>query len=370
MRRRPLIGFYALDMGPGLGKSWGIYNFTKHLIEALHKQNRYRVCALISRSTKNAFIPNGVEVDMLPGRWHDGIGRIMADQCVAVLWAYFKGLDAVVFPKGLAPILGIPRCVRWVTINHDAIHRWYLDRGLISGIKERFIDQCFTRAILKSDLIMTVSEMAKIDIIGHYTNGKKRDICVIGNASALETSNMEKQIDNNRRGILIIGSRLPHKASAEAIKLCSKFLRESVIEYNGEEVFVVGIEKWPTDWGDMPIKTRLLGTVSRSELIKLYSSSRVLVFTSLMEGFGMPAVEAWQLQCPVIYRTGTAVEEVLFGIPGGWNGCHDEFTGILKKVLSLTSEQRMSISEEFRKKYKWELVANKFTVALDRILTK
>lgn len=55
---------------------------------------------------------------------------------------------------------------------------------------------------------------------------------------------------------------------------------------------------------------RLLGRVSDGELKALYSGARALLFPSLTEGFGLPALEAMRSGCPVIATTGGAVPEV------------------------------------------------------------
>ena len=47
-----------------------------------------------------------------------------------------------------------------------------------------------------------------------------------------------------------------------------------------------------------------------AELKALYQGALALAFPSLTEGFGLPAVEAMQLGCPVIATTGGAVPEV------------------------------------------------------------
>lgn len=56
-------------------------------------------------------------------------------------------------------------------------------------------------------------------------------------------------------------------------------------------------------------------TVSDVELSKLYREARALVFPSLMEGFGLPALEALAAGCPVIVSDIPVFHELFGDIP-------------------------------------------------------
>jgi glycosyltransferase involved in cell wall biosynthesis len=48
------------------------------------------------------------------------------------------------------------------------------------------------------------------------------------------------------------------------------------------------------------VDIEFMGGVSESELIKLYSNAKLFIFPSLLEGFGLPVVEAMACGCPVV----------------------------------------------------------------------
>lgn len=52
------------------------------------------------------------------------------------------------------------------------------------------------------------------------------------------------------------------------------------------------------------------GYVADQELATLYASARALVFPSILEGFGMPVLEAMKMGCPVITSEGNSVGEI------------------------------------------------------------
>lgn len=61
-----------------------------------------------------------------------------------------------------------------------------------------------------------------------------------------------------------------------------------------------------------PIKSSILhlGYISEEQLIQEYLTCKALIYPSLYEGFGMPVLEAFSLDCPVITSKGTVMEEI------------------------------------------------------------
>jgi glycosyltransferase involved in cell wall biosynthesis/tetratricopeptide (TPR) repeat protein len=113
---------------------------------------------------------------------------------------------------------------------------------------------------------------------------------------------------------------------------------------------------------DVLPKMRALGFVSDEELKNLYHGATAMVFPSLYEGFGLPALEAMACGAPVIAsrrgslpeiveRTGLLVEPESF----------DEIAGAM---IALASDEslRERLAEESRRraqKFRWEEVAEK-----------
>jgi glycosyltransferase involved in cell wall biosynthesis len=76
----------------------------------------------------------------------------------------------------------------------------------------------------------------------------------------------------------------------------------------GLRALVVGRHDPLPDTGGIPVVA--CGPVGDNQLAALYSGAEFLLFASLKEGFGLPAVEAMACGCPVVTSRGTAMEEV------------------------------------------------------------
>lgn len=107
--------------------------------------------------------------------------------------------------------------------------------------------------------------------------------------------------------IVLIGSSIPHK-NAELIlgmqrELAAAGLKLAVVGAADPRVFGGGraLESRSVTW---------LGRISDGELAALFGDCLCLAFPSLVEGFGLPIVEAMALGCPVVCSDQASMPEV------------------------------------------------------------
>ncbi len=142
---------------------------------------------------------------------------------------------------------------------------------------------------------------------------------------------------------LYVGNAYPHKNVELLMRAAAK-----------ASVDVVFVGKDDYFYKRLQIKPK---TVSDHELANLYSHAEALVFPSLMEGFGLPALEALAHGCPVIVSDIPVFHEVLGDLPKYFDP-HDE--NALIKCLKNPPVRSKIFQEKAAavvKKYSWQKMA-------------
>jgi glycosyltransferase involved in cell wall biosynthesis len=103
--------------------------------------------------------------------------------------------------------------------------------------------------------------------------------------------------------VLAVGTLEPRKNLARVV---------AATERAGVELRLVGAPGWG-EAGVSGAHVSWLGRIEDDELAAAYRGARCLVFPSLYEGFGIPALEAMACGTPVVTSAGGAVEEVTGG---------------------------------------------------------
>jgi glycosyltransferase involved in cell wall biosynthesis len=154
--------------------------------------------------------------------------------------------------------------------------------------------------------IIVPSTATKKEIIDHYkANPSKIEVIYEGFDDAISGSGNTKLITTNKY-ILYVGNAYPHKNITvlfEAFSLLRK--RNPDIELiciGREDFFYKRLKKAPG--------IHFLHNVDDKELFDYYKSASLFVMPSLMEGFGLPLLEAMSLSCPVISSNTPALKEI------------------------------------------------------------
>lgn len=180
----------------------------------------------------------------------------------------------------------------------------------------------FPLFIGKADHIITVSEFSKRDLMEQLQVPETK-ISVVYNDTAEgfrpalhfeEISSIQKQFSDAKPYFLFVGLLHPRKNITGLMNAFALFKAET-----GSDVRLViaGSKKWWTEelenaFLKNPYKSEIifLGRVSDENLQKLYRASLGLVYPSFFEGFGIPILEAFKSDVPVITANNTALPEV------------------------------------------------------------
>ena len=103
-----------------------------------------------------------------------------------------------------------------------------------------------------------------------------------------------------------------------------------------------------------------LGRLSDEEMVKVYKNSQAFVFPSLIEGFGLPGLEAMAVGLPVIAARASCLPEI-YGEAALFFDPHD-IDDLVDKIKSVISDSKLCQSLVAKgylqvKKYSWAKMA-------------
>ena len=220
----------------------------------------------------------------------------------------------------------------------------------------------------RSDLILTISESAKSDIIKHFNvDEKKIEIVTPGidlekylhNYTDIELENVRKKYKLPENYILYLGTIEPRKNIERTIKAFIKYKKEVKDDL---KFVIVGGKGWKYDnimklIESMGTDIILTGYIDEEDKIPIYKLAQLFAFPSLYEGFGMPVLEAMAAGVPVITSNVSSLPEVAGDAAILVNPLNeDEIFEAYKKILSDKKLQLEMIEKglEQAKKFEWK----------------
>ncbi len=173
----------------------------------------------------------------------------------------------------------------------------------------------------KAKRIATVSEYSKNDIIEQYNiNPEKIDVVYNGSGdrfkpiSEEEKAETKEKFSSGNNYFVFVGALNPRKNLRNIFKAFDVFKSD----YKTNIKFIVVGEKmyWSDDikstYNTMKFKEQVIftGRLEPDLLSRVIGSSLALIYTSLFEGFGIPILEAFNTEVPVITSNITAMPEI------------------------------------------------------------
>jgi len=188
-------------------------------------------------------------------------------------------------------------------------------------IERYFYHKYFPRYAHKARRIATVSEYSKQDIINLYgVEPDKIDVVYNGaneRFSPIDDASKKKTREKYSRGapyFLFVGSLHPRKNLARLFPAFDKFKNSDM---QGIKLLIVGEKKWWTEpiqhaFESMNHKDDVIfcGRLNPQDLHHVTASALAITYVSYFEGFGIPIVEAFYCDTPVITSNITSMPEV------------------------------------------------------------
>lgn len=244
---------------------------------------------------------------------------------------------------------GITRADQLLTI-HDLMHLKV--PGESSVAKRIYYERIVAPAIRRIGRVMTVSNASKADI-EEWLDSPHVRVDVVGNGVSPAFIAEGPRDPRSADAFVFVGNQKPHKN----FKLISDLLR-LYPEYR-----VVAVVSDPTQTREAALKAgvtnqlQILHGLSDSELAALYRGSLGLIFPSMMEGFGLPALEAYACGRPVYYWKGVpSVAEIVKDGGVAFDDCHDP--DCLEAALSQKELGSLTLphSQEWLDRYRWDSI--------------
>jgi glycosyltransferase involved in cell wall biosynthesis len=240
-----------------------------------------------------------------------------------------SSFDLLLFPTVYSYVPVISRAKKIVMI-HDVIAETYPQLTLPSFTSRMFWKSKVALGRWQADAIVTVSDYSRQGILKHFKTSPDK-VFVVGEASdpvfrVLPDPGPTKRlidlgINGTDRTVVYVGGFSPHKNLESLVTAFAKVVEhpsfsDATLVMVGEyekEVFhscYAGIKHQTSELG---IASRVIftGYLPDEELVALLNFASVLVLPSLIEGFGLPAIEAAACGCPVIATTASPLPGLL-----------------------------------------------------------
>jgi glycosyltransferase involved in cell wall biosynthesis len=298
----------------------GIHTYEKHLVPALAElasEHAIFLYADTKRPFELAGLPPNVTVRMLP--WRSPLSTIQHDLFMSRAMQRDR-LDIAHYPANYG--FRVPGARTVVTL-HDALTIMPLRETLFSS-GSRFTARrtamtiylylCSRMALRHADMLLTVSEHARQDILRYCSFSPDRIVAV----PHAPTPDLRRVDDPATLAEVRDRHALTHPfVLADGLKNPGVIVRawRRLPEEIQRTHQIVFFSRRPDP---LPIvheavaagHARLLINPSRADLVALFSMAEIFVFPSWFEGFGIPILEAMTCGAPVIASDRTSIPEV------------------------------------------------------------
>lgn len=360
------LGYYLADQHVHKDRSIGITEYSISLARELCKRSQVDVFQVISKSSiklENADL-HSVKI---PLRSEGSVGRILCDHLHGLK---LPKLDLIHYPKGFIP--AIKTKMPTVCTIHDTIIQHCIDHypNTRSPFAFRYWLAMLLHSIRKADMIVTVSKHAKTQIqaVAERYKIKIPPIGVTYEGSRWEPVDICTKSIQKKDYVVAFASREPYKKTSWLIEAWKN------------------IQKGRSDFpklrliGNLDNKSKelingckhidYLGFLDENALKIQIQEARALLFPSEIEGFGLPAVEAYYLNTPAVFVKETAVDEIL-GYPskcGFVLSSESSFIYAVTQALEMTPEEICQKSSELLELYAWKKVGKNTELAYKKCL--
>ncbi len=366
--QRPLsVGIYLADQNPQRDRSLGITAMTRSLMQQMVPREDLRLIQLISRSSF-AFEHPQMRSLRLPFRTDRAAQRFLADAVHP--WMTGKDADLWYYPKGYVS--------RWIQPNvptvgtmHDTIVQHYADHypETRSASAFRYWIGNTKRSLITLDRVLTISQHAASQLRKFCD---RYDLPAPEIEVTYEGSSWEDQretvFEKTHRGgtleVVHLASSVPHKGTNRLLT------HWQTLQHRGRDLPSLLLVGSLDDSGNILYESlrnvSLKPTQPPGDLQRTIGNASALILASEIEGFGLPALEAYYVGTPVCYGLGTSIDEVLgsWGSDGGYQlDDVDALERAIDQTLSFSSNRVKQITNHLYENFSMKKITDRLVSA-------
>ena len=275
-----------------------------------------------------------------------------------------------------SPLPHLPYClpshVRTLITVHDVVN---IEMSHTMAWTNRLaVSFFFKSSVKKADFIWANSHYTRSKVEEYFPKRKSKKIFVgdaadrslfypKGLTTAQKGEIKQKFGISANRFLLFVGTLEPRKNLSFLLSIISDLYRK-----HGIQLVVVGGRGWKNssiktivEASDFPQESTIFcGYISNEDLVNLYNTADCFVSAALMEGFGMPQLEALMCGCPVITADNTAMSEIskdkdgAMLVPG-----YDP--AVWKEAILKMLDQKPLVNPSQLSEYDWKLIISQLT---------
>lgn len=323
--------------GKKTGMGTVVYSVIKRWSKSLSEEITIFVPDKIDEDLYATLIRNGINVKVL-----EKTNYFIWEQVVIPKAVKAEKIDVLWCPYNTAPFF--VHCPIVVTV-HDLIYMSLQLRKVPTLYKKAgalYRKMVVPSAVKKAKKIITISRFAKNEICEYFPNSVNKIEIVYNSAdfnnvplSEEEEVDFFKKNGINKSYILGFGALEVRKNTLSLIKAFDMLPDNQKID---TQLVLFGFRGFEQSKEQRYIQDNncnvvALGYISDKEKTTLYRNAKMFVFPSFSEGFGIPLLEAFTNNCPVITSNRTALPEI------GGNACiyidPDDVSDISDAMLQL-----------------------------------
>ena len=322
------------------GVEWYAYHLIKNLYQIDSKNQYFLYSDSKLTSDLKPLLPNFRErVLRWPFNRFWTLGRMSLEMI-------FKRPDLLFVPAHTLPLIGAKKnVVTWHDVGYERYPETY-SRWELTSLK-----QGAKRAVRKADLIITISQFTKEEMLKFYKiEPEKIKVIYLGcNHDRWQPQSAEaiKQFQQeNNLGLpyfVYLGRLTLRKNIIDLIRIYNRFREKNKTPH---QLILVGqAAPWQNEINEeiqvSPYKNEIkkMGWLPLAQLPFLLSGAQGLVFPSFYEGFGLPVIEAMACGCPVIASSSGALPEIVAS--GGLLVDAHDIEGFAQKMVAVITDQNL-----------------------------